>query len=164
MKTNYLAFILLTALASVLSAPAVASEEGSAVQERGTAADRQSVIDTIDRWRAAIVSGDRDGLIEVYHPDLAYGHAYGAVLTRTQQIDTTLQPGRIFTSVDAENLAVRIYGDNAYVTGTWTFNLKRNDGSTAQSRLSGLDVWTRDGGKWRMIARQLTRPTAPPAP
>lgn len=155
--------LLFLALSVCLSGSPAIAVEGSPVQERGSVSDRESVRATIERWRTAIVQGDRAALVEVYHPDLAYGHAYGAVLTRTEQIDTTIKPGRVFTAVDVENLAVRVYGDVAYVTATWTFHLRRDDGATSNARLSGLDAWVREDGKWRMLARQLTRPTAPPA-
>lgn len=162
MKSRYFGWFLLASLASLPVIPGHAAENQT-VQERGDPAERQKVIAAVDAWRAAVVKGDRTALEHIYHPELAYGHAYGAVLNRDEQIDTTLRPGRVFPAVDAQNVAVRIYGNVAFVTGTWTFHLRDDDGSERQSRLSGLDVWTKDRGHWQMIARQLTRPTDGPA-
>lgn len=162
MKSRYFGLLLLAFIASSPTMSANAAESQTS-REHGDSAERQKVIEAVDAWRAAVVKGDRAALEHIYHPDLGYGHAYGAVLNRDEQIATTLRPGRVFPAVDAENVAVRIHGKLAFVTGTWTFHLRDDDGSERQSRLSGLDVWIKDRGHWQMIARQLTRPTDGPA-
>ncbi|MGC4024424.1 MAG: nuclear transport factor 2 family protein [Mesorhizobium sp.] len=103
---------------------------------------------------------DRAALQRLYHEDLSYGHTDGVVVDKQGQIERTITPAdRDFTAVDAEGVAVRVYGDQAYVTATYTFHIQQAGQPPRSARLSGLDVWTKAGGSWQLIARQLTRPT-----
>lgn len=141
----------------ILSTPA-ALAAGGPVRERVTPEVRQEIVQAIDAWRAAVVNGDRAGLALAYHDDLTYGHTDGGVENKEGQINRTIVPGRRFTAVDVSNLAVRVYGDVAYVTGTYAFHiLNEADGSQTVATLPGLDVWTKQDGRWQLIARQLTR-------
>jgi ketosteroid isomerase-like protein len=161
MKTTYLS-ILGRALAPLaMSAPAVAAAPTVTVVERGDAATHAAVLAAIEAYKVAEVKGDRAGLEKVYHDDLSYGHSDGNVLTKKQQIDRTLIPGRVFTEVKTEGLAIRSYGNIAYVTATWLFASKKTDGVDPghTTRLSALDVWTKTRIGWQLIARQLTRPS-----
>lgn len=153
--------IALLASASLLSVPTpVRAEEHTAVREHVSPEVRNEVVAAIDAWRNAVIAKDRAGLERAYHDDLSYGHTDGGVLTKQQQIDRTLVPERDFTDVEVADLAIRAYGDVAYVTATYTFHVRPKGEAVRQSKLPGLDVWTRGKQGWQLIARQLTR-TAP---
>lgn len=151
--------ILLSALLLATGlAPLPAATANAAVVEHGDAATRAAVLAAIDAWRAALINGDRAGLDRAYHEDLSYGHSDGAVLSKREQIDRSIEPGRSFTAVDVADLTIRSYGPVAYVTATWTFRLRKDDGTTSASTLASLDVWTKSARGWQLIARQLARP------
>ncbi len=156
MKRVFLGLLLAAATQGIPFAPAQAAE-GEPVRERVTPEVRRQIVQAIDAWRAAVVGKDRAGLERAYHDDLTYGHTDGAVLTKTGQIDRTLVPDRDFTAVDADDVAVRVYGDVAYVTARYSFHVKPQGEDTRIARLAGLDVWTRGAEGWQLIARQLTR-------
>lgn len=157
MKSVFLGVLLLAAVPALPFNLAHAAE-GSPVIERGSAQTRQEVVQAIDAWRAAVVSKDRAGLERAYHDDLSYGHTDGAVLSKREQIDRTLVPERDFTQVDTSNVAVRSYGDVAYVTSGYAFHVRPQGEPVRVSSLVGLDVWTKGPAGWQLIARQLTRP------
>lgn len=154
--------LVLVALLSFTGAGIVPSDaraaEGSPVREHVSPETRAQIVGAIDAWRNAVVRKDRAGLERAYHDDLSYGHTDGAVLTKQAQIDRTLVPDRDFTAVDAGDVAVRAYGDVAYVTATYGFHVKPKGEEVRVARLSGLDVWTKGPSGWQLIARQLTRP------
>lgn len=157
MKSLILSALLVVAGPSIVSLPAHAAE-GRPVKEHGTPAVRQQVVQAIDAWRAAVVAKDRAGLERAYHDDLSYGHTDGAVLTKAEQIGRTIVPERDFTAVDVSNLAIRSYGNVAYVTATYAFHVRTKGETTERvSTLPGLDVWTKGPNGWQLIARQLTR-------
>ena len=141
-------------------APLPAATATAAVAEHGDAATRTAVVAAIDAWRKALIAGDRAGLDRAYHEDLSYGHSDGALLSKRDQIDRSIVPGRSFTAVDVADLIVRSYGPVAYVTATWTFHARKDDGTTSATVLSSLDVWTKGARGWQLIARQLVRPAA----
>lgn len=156
-RNSLMALGLVLALQPV-AAGDVRADAGVQVAERGSAQARAEVVRAIDDWREAVVRKDRAGLERAYHDDLSYGHTDGEVLGKQAQIDRTVLPERDFTAVDAEGVAVRVYGAQAYVTATYTFHLQEPGQAPRQARLSGLDVWTRGAHGWQLIARQLTRP------
>lgn len=156
MKRIFLGFLLVTAAQAIPSTP-VHAAEGSPVHERVTPEARKDILQAIDAWRAAVVGKDRAGLERAYHDDLSYGHTDGAVLGKREQIDRTLVPDRDFTAVDATGIAVRAYGDVAYVTATYAFHVKPQGQEPRIATLAGLDVWTKGAGGWQLIARQLTK-------
>ncbi len=157
MKTS-LVLALAATLAATVSLPRdAAAETLTPVREHVTPAVRKDVVAAIDAWREAVVRQDRAALERAYHDDLSYGHTDGGVLTKKQQIDRTISPDRDFTAVDVTDLAVRAYGDVAYVTGTYTFHVKPKGEAVRLAVLPGLDVWTKGPQGWQLVARQLTR-------
>lgn len=157
MKSVVLGALLALTVPAILAQPAHAAE-GGPVKEHGTPQVREQVVQAIDAWRAAVVAKDRAGLERAYHDDLTYGHTDGAVLTKAEQIARTIVPDRDFTAVDVTGLAVRSYGNVAYVTATYAFHLVVKGETTERvATLPGLDVWTKGPKGWQLIARQLTR-------
>lgn len=155
-------FLLGVILASVLPmSPLVAqAADGTPVIERVSPATRSQLLQAIDAWRVALVGKDRAGLERAYHDDLSYGHTDGAVLDKQAQIARSLLPDRGFAAVDVSDLAVRAYGDVAYVTAGYAFHVQQQGEPVRVVKLVGLDVWTRTRHGWQLIARQLTRPAA----
>lgn len=158
MKTFSLNLLLAVAVLSPLGSLHAAGQ--TPVREHVTPEQRKDVVAAIDAWRKAVVDKDRAGLERAYHPDLSYGHTDGHVLTRQEQIDRTIVPDRDFTAVDVDGLAVRVHGDVAYVTATYTFHVKPKGEAVRLAKLPGLDVWTKGTGGWQLIARQLTKAPA----
>jgi ketosteroid isomerase-like protein len=147
---------LLLGLGAVTALPAFAATP-AALSQGVASAEQAQVLQAIDAWRQAVVDLDRAGLERAYHDELVYGHTDGKMEDKKGQIDRTVVPGRRFTAVDVENLTVNVRGDHAVVTATYTFHIQPDEGAARQSRLPGLDVWTREGGQWQLIGRQLTR-------
>lgn len=147
-------------VALTLLSPAIvaqASEHGSPVREHGTNQERREVLQAVEQWKQALIKKDRAGLERAYHADLSYGHTDGAVLNKQEQIDRSIVPDRDFTNVDITNVAVRVYGNVAYVTGGFAFHVHAKGSDPRVARLSGLDVWTKGPQGWQLIARQLTK-------
>lgn len=155
MKTISLSLIL--AAAVLLPVSAASAADHAAVREHVTPEQRKEVVAAIDAWRKAVVDKDRAGLERAYHADLSYGHTDGGVETKQGQIDRTIVPNRDFSAVDADHVAVRVYGDVAYVTATYTFHVQPKGEAVRRAKLPGLDVWTKTANGWQLIARQLTR-------
>lgn len=155
-------FLLGVVLASALPMTSftAAAADATPVVERVSPATRTQVLQAIDAWRAALVGKDRAGLERAYHDDLSYGHTDGAVLDKQAQIARSLLSDRGFAAVDVSDLAVRAYGDVAYVTAGYAFHVQQQGEPTRVVKLVGLDVWTRTRHGWQLIARQLTRPAA----
>lgn len=134
-----------------------AAEHSTPVRENVTPEQRRDVLQAVEQWKQAVIKKDRAGLERAYHAELTYGHTDGAVLTKKEQIDRTIVPDRDFTDVEISNVAVRVYGNTAFVTGGFAFHVLAKGSEPRVAKLAGLDVWTKGPQGWQLIARQLTK-------
>jgi ketosteroid isomerase-like protein len=151
-KPLLVALTLLSPLAAIQAA-----EHSTPVRENVSPEQRRELLQAIEQWKQAVIKKDRAGLERAYHADLSYGHTDGAVLTKQEQIDRTIVPNRDFTDVDITNVAVRVYGNTAFVTGGFAFHVAEKGSEPRVAKLAGLDVWTKGPQGWQLVARQLTR-------
>jgi ketosteroid isomerase-like protein len=147
--------VAMTLLLPVVSAQA--AEHNTPVRENASAEARRDVLQAVEQWKQAVIKQDRAGLERAYHADLSYGHTDGAVLTKKEQIDRTISPDRDFTAVDITDVAVRAYGNTAFVTAGFAFHVAAKGSEPRVSKLSGLDVWLKGPQGWQLVARQLTK-------
>ena len=125
-----------------------------------TASDRSDAVATLidlEQQRcAAMMSGDTQRLRELLHPDLTHVHAKGQV----DGFDSYFSTGGFnvhYKRVERSELAVRVLGDTALMTGRQMLVGERKNGTgtvTIDSRV--MQVWVNDGGRWRQIAFQTT--------
>ena len=87
-------------------------------------------------------------------------HSCGDTETKAQFLET-LRSGRIvYEQIEPADVAVRMYGQTAVVTGRSTMHVRTGGRpQTFQIRFVEVDVAT--GGRWQMIAWEATRLQAP---
>jgi len=161
-RNNFLLALLAAALilpSTYLFAQAPAdTTQVSSVRGNASAAERKSLLAAIEQWKQAVITKDRAGLDRIFDDDLSYGHTTGEVLDKPQSIDRVLSSKNTYTSIDLSDISIRVYGRIALITAKTAFHITV-DGKETVSSLSGIDVWIQRQGHWRLLARQLTRPT-----
>ena len=142
MKTGFVLLLL------VLSACAPAMQAAPAAEADVLAVQRQRF--------DAMVQNDFAALDAILRDDMTYAHSSGVTDTKAQFIDS-LRSGRTrYLSIEARDVAVRIHGETALTTGTSRVRIRNANGEQAFT-LRFLDVYVRDGGRWRQAAWQSTR-------
>lgn len=149
------ALVAMALLLPVAGLPA--AEHSTPVHENASAEVRREVLQAVEQWKQAVIKQDRAGMERAYHADLSYGHTDGVVLNRKEQIDRTISPTRDFTAIDVTDVAVRAYGNVAFVTAGFAFHVLAKGSEERVSKLSGLDVWLKGPQGWQLVARQLTK-------
>jgi len=132
------------------------------VREHGSPEVRKSVLAAVERWRQAVIKKDRPELEAIFDDDLSYGHTTGEVIDKAGTIERALDPKQSFSGIDITDETVRAYRTYALVTHKIVFHVVK-DGKATDANLSGIDVWVKSGGRWRLRARQLTRLPQPAA-
>ncbi len=151
--------VVLVAPPAYLSAQAPAGATTvNAVKDNASEAERKSLLAAVDQWKHAVITKDRTGLDRIFDDDLSYGHTTGEVLDKPQSIDRVLSSKNTYTSIDLSDVSIRVYGKFALITAKTAFHITAAGNETVAS-LSGIDVWIQRQGHWRLLARQLTRPT-----
>ncbi|HEX4892636.1 MAG TPA: nuclear transport factor 2 family protein [Hyphomicrobiaceae bacterium] len=132
-------------LASASLLPAVA-EAASAKAEANLAA-------AINAMTKAMLSADKAQLEALMMPSVSFGHSSGLVQTRAQFIEAVVSKKEIFKSITLSDHKNSINGNNAVVRHVFEADIDL-EGKPLKVKLGMLQVWHRQGGKWRLYARQ----------
>ena len=110
----------------------------------------------------AIVRADLEFFGRVFADDFTHTNHAGAFRTKAQWL-ANHKPGAKspYDRFDSEDLAVRIYGETAVVTGRSTPQGKDSKGRAITGRFRFTRVWVRRDGRWQVVAFQGTRISSP---
>ncbi len=137
-------------LAAAAAAPAVAGATGRAQ----AADDKAAVTAALEALRAAIVDGDAKALDGLLHDGLTYGHSSGRNNQTKAQFVASVAGKVNYKSLVFSEQWTEIVGDNALVRHVWDGADILPNGETGRSYIAVMQVWLRDGGRWRLLARQ----------
>lgn len=116
------------------------------------------------RWRKGIVASDKAELEKVVGAHFTLTTAVG-VADRQQWMEKTLLWKTLLVEWRAAP-RVDVYGDAAIVAGTLRWKVKKDapDPRTGSAEMDQdfivTDVWIREAGTWRVVARHSTIPLA----
>ncbi len=134
------------------SAAALAASPAAMAQSGEEAAVAQAV----ERLRAAMLAADRGQLDALTAPQLSYGHSGGVVEDKARFIDVVAGKRTVYKSITQSDQSVSMAGDNAIVRHVFSTDFE-SGGSPGSSRVGVMQVWQKQGGQWRLLARQAFR-------
>jgi ketosteroid isomerase-like protein len=117
----------------------------------------------------AVVRGDRSFFERVLADDFTHTSHSGVFKTRAQwlaeakasdQAEAKAAATR-YEAMEVDDLAVRVYGDTAVVTGRTTPKGQTAKGQPMTGQYRFLRVWVRRDGRWQAVAFQGTRIAQP---
>ncbi len=157
-------FLLLpTFLLALAWAALTATTAGRAVAETGP--EREAVEREIRALEAAmdeaIVKADLEAFDRLLADDFTHTNQSGKFRTKAQWL-ANHKPGK--SSYDAfpvDDLAVRVYGDTAVVTGRSTPKGRDSKGRPIAGQFLFLRVWAKRDGRWQAVVFQGTRIAEP---
>jgi ketosteroid isomerase-like protein len=118
----------------------------------------------------AVVTGDRAFFDRVLAADFTHTSHSGQFKTREQWMgenkfenrEVKPQPGKTYyEAFDVDDLAVRIYGETAVVTGRSTPKGLTAKGEPIRGRYRYLRVWVKRDRRWQVVAFEGTRIAEP---
>ena len=123
--------------------------------DRGTAKVKEDVLKVEREWTEAYKSRDKDVLNRVLADDFIFTDDEGRVSDKAQYIEAVVNVIRV-ESYSLDDLAVRVAGDAAVVTGIWS-GKATVAGADASGDFRYTDTLVRRGGRWQVLASQDTR-------
>jgi uncharacterized protein (TIGR02246 family) len=136
-------FFLCAAVCLLLPLPAVAQSAAEA-----------AILKLEQQWVDAVVKADTAMLDKLYTDDMLYTHSSGTVDTKASYIDSLKTSKAKYTSIERDEIRVRLYGATAIVTCRSVIKVNNN---TIPARY--IHVYVKQKGVWRMAAHQTTRLT-----
>jgi hypothetical protein len=121
------------------------------------------------QFARAVVEGDRALYERVLAADFTHTSHAGVFKTRAQFLaeDKFTEKGDSakgrtrYDAYDVDDLAIRIYGDTAVVTGRTSPRGRTASGQPISGRYRYMRIWVRREGRWQAIAFQGTRIAEP---
>ena len=124
------------------------------------AGDEAAVADAVETLRKGQLDADKAKLEQVTAAQVSYGHSDGRVETKEQLITAVLNRKQKVKSIAFPELKVNVVGNSAIVRHIY-LSESELDGKTTNTRIGALQVWQKQDGAWKLLARQGFRLPAP---
>src|SRR4029453_3536627 len=122
--------------------------------------DEGGVAKAGEALRQATLGQQSGQLEELCHPQLAYGHSDGRVETKAEFIQGVMTRKATVKALTLADHVIAVVGANAIARHNW-MSESELDGKATTTKIKVMQVWLKDGGAWKLLARQAA--TAPQA-
>ena len=116
-------------------------------------ADESAVTESVDILRRGILEADRAKLAQVTSDHISYGHSDGRVESKEEFIKGVLTRKQVVKSLAFPELKMAVVGNAAIVRHIYLSESER-DGKATTTRIGALQVWQKQDGGWKLLARQ----------
>jgi hypothetical protein len=121
-------------------------------------ADEAAVAKAVDDLNKAMIAADKAKLEMLVADQLSYGHSAGRVETKKEFVDVVAGKKTIYKSITISDPKVAVTGNNAIARHTYAVEFE-SDGKPGSAKIGVMQVWVKDGGAWKLLARQAFRTT-----
>jgi ketosteroid isomerase-like protein len=115
--------------------------------------DSAAVAQAVNALAKAMVAGDRAQMTALTADQLSYGHSNGMVETKAQFVENIAGGNNTFSRIDLSDTSVAVTGNYAIARHIFSADAV-NKGQKLSPRIGVLQVWVKDGGGWKLFARQ----------
>ena len=119
-------------------------------------ADEAAVRKAIDDLTKAMMAADKAKLESLVADQLSYGHSSGRVETKAEFVGVIAGKKTIYKSITLTDPTVSVVGNNAIARHTFAAEVEAG-GQASSPKIGVLQVWVKDGGGWKLLARQAFR-------
>jgi hypothetical protein len=123
-------------------------------------ADEAAVAQAVEALRKAIFGQEKPQLEALCAEQLSYGHSGGRVETKAQFIEAGVTRKALVKSITLSDHTIAIVGSDAIARHTWASE-SETDGKPTSTKIGVLQVWQKQGGNWKLLARQGFRTQQP---
>jgi ketosteroid isomerase-like protein len=101
----------------------------------------------------ALLKADKAELERLTADQLSYGHSDGRVQNKAEFIDGVMTRKATVKSLNFPDLKIAVAGDAAIARHIYESE-SETDGKPNSIRIGTLEVWQKQGGNWKLLARQ----------
>ncbi len=115
--------------------------------------DEAAVKQNVEALREALLKADKAQLERLTADQLSYGHSDGRVQNKAEFINGVMTRKATVKSLTFPDLKIEVAGDAAIARHLYESESEM-DGKTNNIRIGTLEVWQKQGGNWKLLARQ----------
>jgi ketosteroid isomerase-like protein len=116
-------------------------------------AEEAAVDKGIEALRKALMEKDKTRLEQLAADQLSYGHSSGKVQSKAEFVDGVMTSKATVKSLTFPELTVAVVGDTAIARHLYESE-SETDGKTNNVKIGALQVWQKQNGNWKLLARQ----------
>lgn len=120
-------------------------------------ADEKAVATAVETLRKAMIDADKTTLESLTAEQLSYGHSSGAIEDRTTFVEAIVSGKSNFNSIELTDHTIKFAGNAAIVRHKFKAELVGTGGALNNVNIGVLQVWQKQKGKWKLIARQAVK-------
>lgn len=136
-----------------LAAAGALAVVAAATPVHAESADDAAVTKAVADLTAAMIAADKPKLEALVADQLSYGHSSGKLETKAQFVDVVSSKKTIYKSINLTDMKISVVGNDAIVRHTWD-SVSESDGKSNTAHIGVLQVWAKQDGKWKLLARQ----------
>ena len=103
-----------------------------------------------------MLAADKAKLEELVSDQLSYGHSGGVIETKAQFIEVILSKKTVYKTITLSDPTLAIAGPNAIARHIFSAETE-SGGKAGSARVGVLQVWQKQDGRWKLLARQAFR-------
>ena len=126
-----------------------------------SSADEAAVKNAVEELRLAWLKQDKAKIASLTAEQLSYSHSDARLEDKTKFIDGVMSRKATFKSLEWPELTVQVVGNNAIVRHLWVSESEL-DGKVTNTKIGVMQVWQKQDGGWKLLARASWR-LPPPA-
>lgn len=123
------------------------------VEEVNVAEEEIAVAEAVNAFNEAMIKPDTETFSNLVSDGLSYGHSGGVIQNKVEFLDDIVNGTFKFLSPAISDQTIEIVGNNAVVRHIFTSEIT-NNGVPGELRIGNLQVWVKEDGKWKLLARQ----------
>jgi ketosteroid isomerase-like protein len=139
------------AAAGVLAIGAASLLSGSPAHAE--AGDEAAVKQSVEALREALLKADKPQLERLTADQVSYGHSDGRVQDKPEFINGVMTRKATVKSITFPDLKISVAGDAAIARHLYESE-SETEGKTNNVKIGVLSVWQKQGGNWKLLARQ----------
>ena len=140
------------AAAALLGTVVSASREAHA-----QSADERAVAQAVEALTKAMIDVDRAKLEALTADQLSYGHSAGKIENKKEFIASLESRASACRRIELSDQTISLVDNEAIVRHLFTGETANPAGQVTPVRIGVLQVWQKQGGDWRLLARQAYR-------
>jgi hypothetical protein len=119
--------------------------------------DEQMVADAVQQLNQAMVDGNHITLDQLTAQQLSYGHSTGLIEDKNAYITAIVDGTSGFISIDLTDQTIAVSDNVAIVRHKFQADTDNKGQQPGTVKLSVLQIWQKQKGKWLLLARQATK-------
>lgn len=123
------------------------------VSSHAEAGDEAAVKNAVEALREALLKADKAKLEALAAEQVSYGHSDGRVQNKAEFVDGVVTRKATVKTLDFPELRISVTGNNAIVRHLYVSE-SETDGKPNNVKIGALAVWMKEGGAWKLLARQ----------